>query len=363
MFFYHEQLIQSVIDQTNRAVFGVFSASLLFMSIYHVYFPTHFIILWSIAQGIFLILRYINMRMLSQSIRNQAPSKQRNYVIHFLIIMIYSAMIWGWGAVATTLFAPSPFEIIYFTVTLGIVTAAMLSIAPIFFVYSVYYILMLTPHIALFIYLGEIEHLTLLLFLIIYIPSVFLLSQHIYRSYNTTIESNDLLEISIKQLHTLSITDSLTQIYNRRYFFQSAQQSLSNAQRESKPLSLLMIDIDYFKKINDAFGHQTGDYVLIELTKHIQSSLRKGDLFARIGGEEFVILLNNTDLIKARQIAQKICKSVDDYKFMDQEELIKVTISIGVAQSEENSDELQLLYKEADDRLYLAKENGRNRVA
>ena len=158
------------------------------------------------------------------------------------------------------------------------------------------------------------------------------------------------------ELEKLSITDPLTGIYNRRYFDTKLKEKITLAQRYGLKFSLIMFDIDHFKKINDEYGHDVGDMVLIEYSKLISEAIREGDIFCRVGGEEFMIIVPYTDGEKAKKIAEKLRSKVENYK-----KIVPVTMSFGVNEyiEGETSDHI---YKNVDDALYKAKENGRNQV-
>ena len=162
-----------------------------------------------------------------------------------------------------------------------------------------------------------------------------------------------------KKLEEMAHVDSLTGAYNRRYFYEISKKLLSFTKREKKPLSIAMIDIDKFKDVNDTYGHDVGDEVLKVLVNEIKNNIRDSDVFVRYGGEEFVLLLPNTDLEHALVITQKLrviiesCQKVDSLKF---------TISIGLAAFIDSKDDIESLVKKADEALYEAKNSGRNRV-
>lgn len=151
--------------------------------------------------------------------------------------------------------------------------------------------------------------------------------------------------------------DSLTNTYNRNKFNEVFKEEREDALRYNRPLSLLVIDIDNFKKINDSYGHTMGDVVLIELVKVIRNSIRKEDFFARWGGEEFVILLANTPLENAKKAAEHLRKTIEKTDIMN----LKVTMSVGVSQLSIN-DTQETLFKRCDEALYMAKKEGKNRV-
>lgn len=161
-----------------------------------------------------------------------------------------------------------------------------------------------------------------------------------------------------KAIHILATTDSLTGIANRREFTAILVNEVARAKRYNSPLSLVMYDIDYFKRVNDSFGHDVGDYVLQELTHLVQKNIRSVDVVARWGGEEFMLLMPQVDLQAATVAAEKLRLAIDHCHF---DRVNHLTVSFGVV-TFEPGDELNLLLKRADDALYQAKQNGRNRV-
>lgn len=165
-----------------------------------------------------------------------------------------------------------------------------------------------------------------------------------------------------KEMEQLAITDSLTGLYNRRYFFAFAENELERSRRYKKNLSLIMMDIDHFKKVNDQFGHQIGDKVLIEITKICLSILRKVDVMCRFGGEEFIILLPETEESEAAHAAERICTAISSGRIKSEKGTVKVTVSIGVAELNQSYNSIEKLISAADKALYTAKESGRNRV-
>jgi diguanylate cyclase (GGDEF)-like protein/PAS domain S-box-containing protein len=160
----------------------------------------------------------------------------------------------------------------------------------------------------------------------------------------------------------LATEDSLTKVHNRRYFYELAQKELERSRRYHNPLSIIMLDIDHFKKVNDRYGHGVGDQVLIEFVKRVQKELRSSDIFARYGGEEFVILVVESDLEKAFQAAERIREKVNANPFEISGFEPIISISLGVAEMDENTQSLDLLMDCADKAMYEAKQSGRNRV-
>ncbi|WP_373035189.1 diguanylate cyclase [Sulfurimonas sp.] len=159
-----------------------------------------------------------------------------------------------------------------------------------------------------------------------------------------------------KELEHLSVTDALTGIGNRRYFHNKIEEEIRRAKRYQHPLSLVMFDIDFFKEVNDKHGHGVGDEVLIEYAKLIHSLLRDADVFCRIGGEEFMIILPHASVDEARQIAEKLRIKVEECR-----KVIPITISFGVVEYIPG-EEIEFIYKRVDDALYKAKASGRNTV-
>ena len=166
-----------------------------------------------------------------------------------------------------------------------------------------------------------------------------------------------------KKLETMASKDFLTDLYNRRFFADIANNTINLAKRQTKGFSSLMIDIDKFKKVNDTYGHSTGDEVLKNLASVLTKNTRASDIVARFGGEEFVILLPDTDIAGAKIIAQKIRQRVESKSLQIHGASINYTISIGISQFNKNIDSvIDTVLDRADKALYEAKNSGRNRV-
>jgi len=155
--------------------------------------------------------------------------------------------------------------------------------------------------------------------------------------------------------------DFLTQVANRASFDRALSDMVNDFYRRNYPFALLMIDIDNFKKINDTYGHQAGDYVLRELARVLKSQLRARDVIARYGGEEFAILLPGVTFSQAIRVAERLRRAVEKHLFKYGETVIPVTISVGVALMSDGLDETAIVEK-ADKALYLAKRSGKNQV-
>jgi len=167
-----------------------------------------------------------------------------------------------------------------------------------------------------------------------------------------------------QKIQEMALTDTLTGLYNRRFLYQRFEEEINRAKRSALSLSCLMLDIDFFKKINDTYGHDFGDYVLKELAELLKDNLRGYDAIVRFGGEEFFVLLPGTDLGNAETVAQKLRAKIEEHTFEKDGTQTEVTISVGVYGAPETAilDDAEQYVKNADVALYAAKNSGRNRV-
>lgn len=166
-----------------------------------------------------------------------------------------------------------------------------------------------------------------------------------------------------EEIYRLTIMDALTDTHNKRYFLEFLDRELARSSRYNRPLSLVMLDIDRFKAINDELGHLGGDFTLRELAARIKGSIRKEELFARYGGEEFAIVLPETNGEGAVALAGRLLAVVGQTPFQFEDKTFSVTISAGVATTAgESSISTAELIRRADEKLYEAKHTGRNRV-
>lgn len=166
-----------------------------------------------------------------------------------------------------------------------------------------------------------------------------------------------------ERLARLSITDGLTQLFNHRHFQETLSKEFEEAKRYDTPLSFALVDIDFFKKVNDTYGHAAGDEVLKEVARRFSDSVRSSDMVARYGGEEFAVLMPQTELEDAIQFAEKIRSVVEATVVETEEADISVTVSIGVSSNSKThfSSTLEMV-DSADKALYRSKEGGRNQV-
>jgi diguanylate cyclase (GGDEF)-like protein len=166
-----------------------------------------------------------------------------------------------------------------------------------------------------------------------------------------------------EEIYRLTIIDGLTQIHNQRYLIEFLDRELARSARHHRPLALILFDIDWFKTINDELGHLGGDFTLRELSNCVRRTVRREDLFARYGGEEFALVLVETPLEGAVEVAERIRQSVEKHPFRFEDKPFSLTVSLGIAVT--NGDATLTaagLLRQADDKLYQAKRSGRNRV-
>ena len=175
-------------------------------------------------------------------------------------------------------------------------------------------------------------------------------------------QRTDELKKSNIELNKLATVDYLTNIRNRRSFYDISTQYFTIAKRKIKQFSIISLDIDYFKKINDTYGHQVGDIALVEFTKNCEKQLRESDIFGRLGGEEFAIAILDTPKEDVLQIANRILTIISDIKLQENGATVSFTVSIGITHLREEDTKLENIINRADQALYSAKEQGRNRV-
>lgn len=173
---------------------------------------------------------------------------------------------------------------------------------------------------------------------------------------------NDHLRASVTQTIEMAVTDGLTGLHNRRYLDSHLQTLFDRAMARRRPLSLMITDLDRFKDVNDTLGHDTGDEVLREFARRLRRNVRGMDLACRFGGEEFVVVMPDTDAAIAEKVAERVRAQIADTPFMVAGKAISVTVSVGVSSLTRGADSVADLMKRADLALYEAKTGGRNRV-
>jgi len=199
-----------------------------------------------------------------------------------------------------------------------------------------------------------------------YLPKDMLSKESLTRSISNALEKSRLkreIGMAHRRMADMSTRDPLTGLYNRRYFMEALEREVARASRYRSGLVLCMLDLDHFKLVNDTYGHPVGDRVLSELSGMLKDFGRESDLLCRYGGEEFAIILANTELEQARMVCERFRQLVGQHQFRHNDEVFHVTVSMGMAAYDRASDQSALqLVGLADDALYAAKDEGRNRV-
>ncbi len=178
-------------------------------------------------------------------------------------------------------------------------------------------------------------------------------------------EHISLMQNEIRELNNLVSTDTLTGLFNYRHFTNSLDQELERSQRTGQPTALIMLDLDHFKSVNDTYGHDAGNKVLVSTAAILRASIRRLDIPCRYGGEEFAIILPATGLLTSIQVAERIRAAIADNDVMlDNSQTLHVTASLGVAVLQQPfQEQAEALIRRTDEQLYNAKQSGRNRIS
>jgi two-component system, cell cycle response regulator len=176
------------------------------------------------------------------------------------------------------------------------------------------------------------------------------------------IDGDNIEQLYYEEIYRMAIIDGLTQVFNKRYFMEFLDREMARCARYARPLTLVMFDLDHFKRVNDEFGHLAGDYVLKRVAEMIQKKhIRKEECFARYGGEEFSIVLPDTPADRGAILSEKIRQGIEETKFEFEQNLIPVTVSMGVTMMTKGDTQDSFIAR-ADEKLYVGKQGGRNRV-
>lgn len=173
---------------------------------------------------------------------------------------------------------------------------------------------------------------------------------------------NDQLRVSVAETIEMAVIDGLTGLHNRRYMDSHIETLFQRAVTRRRPLSIMITDLDRFKNINDTYGHEGGDQVLKEFARRIRANVRGMDLVCRFGGEEFVVIMPDTEPHIAERVAERVRQDIEKQPFPLSGTGVAVTVSIGVASVNYGADSVSELMRRADSALYRAKNSGRNRV-
>ena len=361
---YHNQLhIHALSDLTNRARSGIliYLCTWLILSVsyqFHIHHPTFFI------TNTVIFLTILSSRLTHLFIFKKNPSAFTHTMQQWLVISILlSGAHWG-AMTAWVLYQP---EFLYLRHIMMIITPAYAIGASCTLCISteirtLYPSLMLTPLIAILVHQGHTESLMLAALTVICLMYIFSASKSSHNDYWAAITNHLVAEERAELMEKLSTTDPLTQLKNRMFFDSEYAKEWKRCSRINCPLSILMLDLDYFKKLNDSHGHVFGDECLKKVADVIRHEVaRPTDCISRYGGEEFIVLLPNTTEKGTRKIAKRMLKVVEDIQLEADDKKITLTCSIGGASTIPNyKDDRSELIKQADSALYHAKNNGRN---
>ena len=339
--------------------------------------PGRFVFAWWCIISVFFLTQYLLYVVFSRQ-----RAEQINFQFWYKAILISAAiggLCWGLGLTHMLDNLDAQYHI-FLIILLISLAAAGITFAVRTPVYYLFQVCVLLPVILWLVSSTEMTHVILAVFLIIFMVAMWLFAFQVGRSLansfrlqlenqslaNSLKQSNSRLQVLNEELTQLSATDSLTQVANRRYFDNRYASEFSRASRENTALSIIMIDVDFFKIYNDELGHVAGDECLKQVALCIRNSLKRPtDLVARYGGEEFVVLLPSTAIDGALQLADEIRAEVEGLKIVHPKSKSSkyVTISLGVTGGyPDKSISKDLLIKRADEALYNAKASGRNKL-
>jgi diguanylate cyclase (GGDEF)-like protein len=362
---YHTQLqMQALYDLTMRAKAGMVMYLAIWIAIVWAYnihekSPTFFYA----NGGILLSLAVVRLIHLFKTKQCTEDNAEHLYQI-LVYILLCTALHWGLMTAWVLLddnFIEARTVIMIVLPTFAIGGASTLSISH--EVRTLYPTFMFMPTICALLYTIDRDNFLLAGLIIVAFAYVFVISGLVYRNYWSAITNNLIAEERAAAMEQLSITDQLTQLKNRMFFDSEFEKEWKRSIRLKAPLSILMIDLDYFKKLNDTFGHIFGDEVLKHASAAIANEIKRPtDCVARYGGEEFVAMLPNTNLDGAKVIAERIRKTIESLPLEHNSRPVSLTCSIGGATiiPQPGGDRSDLV-KRADSALYQAKDGGRNR--
>jgi len=341
--------------------------------------PVIFLLLWAviaIAGGLydshptFVVLNSLVVLSITSfrvfTLRNfkdrylENPERTRQLLVSGFFM---SALHWG-SLGAYILYEPSfePIVMPYFCSMIGIASVSLFYLCTSMRLAMTYYCLMFLPMIPVNLWLGGVTHNTVAIISLLYLAGLYIVGRGFHRMYWLALTNSILLDRRAKQLAELSSTDGLTGLKNRLHFNKKFAEEWKRAHRIKSPLSVLMVDLDHFKSVNDNYGHLTGDNCLKAVAKSLTEIInRPTDIIARFGGEEFVVVLTDTNEEGAVVVAESICDSIRNLSFYADEYTITLSVSIGIATAVPNNhDNHDSLLSIADQALYAAKEAGRD---
>lgn len=314
--------------------------------------------------GIAVFALLLALRLLHRLPDEQTPAALKRWLSHHWLLILATALAWGIAhalAQAHPLFSSS--TIIATLSTIAFSTALAFTFSMRKKRATLALLLLYLPGLFSLTLAWQVKH-SILITLAFYLSYLLLALNRSHREYHNTLKLELQLLDQQERLDLLSRTDSLTQLGNRYQFNSLFPVMVANAQRQSQPLSLVMLDIDLFKRINDKFGHACGDSCLSAFAERMRHSFRRdSDALLRLGGEEFAILMPNTPLEQARVLAEQFRQDLDREGFDVADTTLPLTASLGVGCYDARRDSsAEAFFKRVDDALYQAKAAGRNRL-
>ena len=348
-----EQIVQFE-QQASKILAGNLIASLMLVFLINPVVNTSAILFWLGLQTLFNLIRFLLTLKNRKTVLQTEHQIQSRYQ-HYIHMVIASALIWGLSAFLLFPASAVEYQLLYFLIIVGFTSTAMslINTLP-----RAYPILLLIIFACVFIKLATITtQFSISLGLVLSIFIVLMLSAA--QSFRRNLIESIVLRMELQQQ---AIHDALTGIYNRRYFMDQLQAEWNRCMRHQRPISIVLIDIDHFKKLNDQYGHQKGDECLVALAELLNKSIhRTGEFVARIGGEEFAIVIPNETTTAASKLAEKLRTDISLLKFNHKQNSFYVSVSLGIAcTTPKMGSDCDALISAADQALYQANADGRN---
>lgn len=310
--------------------------------------------------GTLVVLAVVRLALLLKFRRRASDHGFRLWDRRFVALYVAIAAVWGFGA-AWLMPHDLAFQAIVFAFLMGMAggAAATYGVHPLS---GASLVVMMLPITVLFAFEADLPHRAMAFAGVVYVIAAYrankLLAHYFRRSHLLAME----LEAARDKAERLARLDVLTDLPNRRAFYEVGETALRQARRYEKPLALVMLDIDRFKAINDSYGHAAGDAAIKALARVLRETVRETDVAARIGGEEFALLLPETTAAQAAALAERLRQKLAAIRVLVERAELRFTASFGVAECDEQASNLDALLSRADAALYQAKQQGRDRV-
>ncbi|WP_025855258.1 diguanylate cyclase [Pseudomonas sp. CHM02] len=350
--------LHQLFRQSFAAIFGSYMAALMLCWLCWERFDHQVILVWLVVLALSSLLR---IKMFMEWFR--CPNAERTperWERRYWVTLMLSAGIWGAGALAVMPTDDRLSQALVMLFTVGMSVSAVSCYSAYRYMTLASMALVLLPCTVWLLFQPSSMQVGVAIAVLVF--STFVVSAT--RKLSDALEKAFRLTRQMERAHSISTraaqTDELTGLMNRRAFFEHAQVLYEQCRHNRQPLCALMMDMDHFKAINDTYGHQAGDQVLRQIGGVISASFRQADVYGRLGGEEFAVLLPNTSLDTARAIAEQLIKAISG---LASEPVHGLTASLGVASTHARDQDLHGLMNTADKALYRAKAQGRNQVA